>query len=111
MVIAATENDNNASPLLTTMKLDEKTLTPNNFLSSAFHRCQNIVKKFGGGKGDRSATCSLVYNIFIKYNSVASLEFMCAQYEPNMPETRDSQQVSQFCPSTAAVPGKPMCHG
>jgi hypothetical protein len=39
----------------------------------AFHRRQNIVKKFGGGKGDMSATCSLVYNIFMKCNSVATI--------------------------------------
>ena len=53
----------------------------------AFHRRQNIVKKFGGGSVDVSATCSSVYNILMKCNSVASLEFMRTQYEPNMPET------------------------
>jgi len=82
----------------------------------AFHRRQNIVKKFGGGTRDGSATCSLVYNILMKCNSVALLEFMHTQYEPNMPETHRKYLNSvpaqqQFPASRCAMGDDIFMHG
>jgi hypothetical protein len=36
----------------------------------AFHRCQNIRKKFGGGEGNTPLTCLWMYNMLVKCSSV-----------------------------------------
>ncbi len=39
----------------------------------AFHRRQNITKKFGGGEGNTPLTCLWMYNILVKCISVAAI--------------------------------------
>ncbi len=46
----------------------------------AFHRGQNIKKKFGGGEGNTPLTCLWMYNILVKCNSVGSIRFQRSKY-------------------------------
>lgn len=50
----------------------------------AFHRCQNIKKKFGGGEGNTPFTCLWMYNILVKCSSGIAIHFLCHKYEPQM---------------------------
>jgi len=46
----------------------------------AFHRWQNIKKKFGGGEGNTPLTCLLMVNILVKCNSIGSIRFLKNKY-------------------------------
>jgi hypothetical protein len=50
----------------------------------AFHRRQNIKKKFGGGEGNTPLTCLWMYNILVKCNSVGALQFLRNKYLQQM---------------------------
>jgi hypothetical protein len=50
----------------------------------SFHRRQNIIKKFGGGKGHVPLTCLWMYNILVKCNSPRSIQFLRLKYEHQM---------------------------
>jgi hypothetical protein len=49
----------------------------------AFHRRQNIRKKFGGGEENTPRTCLWMYNLHVKCSSVASLLFLQSKYLPD----------------------------
>jgi hypothetical protein len=46
----------------------------------AFHRRQNIKKKFGGGEGNTPLTCLWMYNILVNCNSVGAIRFIRSKY-------------------------------
>ena len=46
----------------------------------AFHRWQNIKKKFGGGEGNTPLTCLWMCNILVKCNSVDTIHFLKSKY-------------------------------
>ncbi len=50
----------------------------------AFHRRQNIKKKFGGGEGNTPVTCLWMYNILVKCNSVGAIQFLQSKYLEKM---------------------------
>jgi hypothetical protein len=50
----------------------------------SFHRCQNIIKKFGGGEGHVPLTCLWMYNILLKCNSPGLIQFLRLKYEHQM---------------------------
>ena len=50
----------------------------------AFHRRQNIKKKFGGGEGNTALTCLWMYNLLVKCSSVAAIRFLKQKYEDKM---------------------------
>ena len=50
----------------------------------AFHRRQNIKKKFGGGEGNTPLTCLWMYNLLVKCSSVAAIRFLKQKYEDKM---------------------------
>jgi hypothetical protein len=50
----------------------------------SFHRCQNIIKKFGGDKGHMPLTCLWMYNILLKCNSPGLIQFLRLKYEHQM---------------------------
>ena len=50
----------------------------------AFHRRQNIKKKFGGADGTTPLTCLWMYNILVKCSSVSAIKYLKSRYYPNM---------------------------
>jgi hypothetical protein len=46
----------------------------------AFHRRQNIKKKFGGGEGRTPLTCLWMYNILMNCNSIGSKQYLKNKY-------------------------------
>ena len=50
----------------------------------SFHRHQNILKTFGGGKGATPLTALWLYNLLTGCHSVAQLEANKAKYYPDM---------------------------
>jgi hypothetical protein len=42
----------------------------------AFHWCQNITKKFGGGEENSPLTCLWMFNILVKCSSVSSIRYL-----------------------------------
>ncbi len=50
----------------------------------SFHRHQNIIKKFGGGKGHVPLTCLWMYNILLKCNLPGLIQFLRLKYEHQM---------------------------
>jgi len=46
----------------------------------AFHRRQNIKKKFGGGEGNTPLTCLWMYNILMKCNLIESIRYLKNKY-------------------------------
>ncbi len=50
-------------------------------LHCSFHRRQNIIKKFGGGKDHMPLTCLWMYNILLKWNSPGLIQFLRLKYE------------------------------
>jgi hypothetical protein len=50
----------------------------------SFHRCQNIIKTLGGGKGSTPLTALWMYNLLCRCDSVAQLERNKKKYYPQM---------------------------
>ncbi len=50
----------------------------------AFHRRQNIKKKFGGGEGNTPLTCLWMYNMLVKCSSVGTIRFLQSKYIQDM---------------------------
>jgi len=50
----------------------------------AFHRRQNIKKKFGGGEGNSPLTCLWMFNMLVKCSSVSSIRYLKSLYYPQM---------------------------
>ena len=46
----------------------------------AFHRRQNIKKKFGGGEGSTPLTCLWMYNLLMNCNSMGSIQYLKNKY-------------------------------
>jgi hypothetical protein len=46
----------------------------------AFHRRQNIKKKFRGGEGNTPLACLWIYNILVNCNSVGAIQFLRSKY-------------------------------
>jgi hypothetical protein len=70
----------------------------------AFHRRQNIKKKFGGADGTTPHTCLWMYNILVKCSSVSAIRYLKSRYYPHMKPAHiayldsllDSQQFPAF---------------
>ncbi len=80
----------NNKTIITNQDKGSNVATINEFIPEAalfhcsFHRCQNIIKKFGGGKGHVPLTCLWMYNILLKCNSPGLIQFLRLKYEHQM---------------------------
>jgi hypothetical protein len=71
----------------------------------AFHRHQNIKKKFGGEEGNSPLTCLWMFNLLVKCSSVSSICYLKSLYYPQMRPTHtayldalcDDQQYPAAC--------------
>jgi hypothetical protein len=59
-------------------------LTEVGLFHCSFHRRQNILRKFGGGKGNTPLTAMWMYNILMKCNNVSSIEYLRNKYTADM---------------------------
>ncbi len=50
----------------------------------SFHRCQNIIKMYGGGEGHVPLSCLWMYQLLVKCNSPGSIQFLRLKYEYQM---------------------------
>jgi hypothetical protein len=50
----------------------------------SFHHCQNIIKKYGGGKGHVPLSCLWMYQLLVKCNFPGSIQFLRLKYEHQM---------------------------
>ena len=69
----------------------------------AFHRRQNIKKKFGGGEGSTPLTCLWMYNLLMNCNSIGSIQYLknkCLELmKPAHVACLESLQVDQQFPA------------
>jgi hypothetical protein len=50
----------------------------------SFHHCQNIIKKYGGGKGHVPLSCLWMYQLLVKCNLPGLIQFLRLKYEHQM---------------------------
>jgi hypothetical protein len=79
----------------------------------SFHRCQNIIKKCGGGKGSTPLTALWMYSLLSSCNSMKQLENNKAKYYNKMYPTDLHYQTklpdkSQY-PAARCTMGKNIC--
>jgi hypothetical protein len=50
-------------------------------LHCSLHRCQNMIKKYGGGKGHGPLSCLWMYQLLVKCNLPGLIQFLGLKYE------------------------------